>query len=112
VGFNCEIFSAGVVRVGKKVMLAAYVYLVGGEHLHARADLPVFEQGRRSRGISVGDGAWVGAHAVVDDGVRIGVNAIIGAGAVVRLDVPDYHIAAGVPARLIRDRRQETVTQA
>jgi len=106
-GFNCEIFSAGDVKVGKHVMLAAYVYLVGGEHLHDRADLPVSQQGRRSRGIVVSDGAWLGTHAVVDDGVRIGVNAIIGAGGVVLEDVPDYHVAAGVPARSLRDRRSE-----
>jgi acetyltransferase-like isoleucine patch superfamily enzyme len=104
-GFNCEIFSAGEVRVGREVMLAAYVYLVGGEHLHDRPDLPVAQQGRTSRGIRVEDGVWIGTHAVVDDGVRIGVNAIIGAGAVVLEDVPDYHIAAGVPARPLRDRR-------
>lgn len=109
-GFNCEIFSAGSVRVGKEVMLAAYVYLVGGEHIHDRADVSVLQQGRRSRGIAVEDGSWIGTHAVVDDGVRIGINAIIGAGAVVLSDVPDYFIAAGVPARPVRDRRAPEVS--
>jgi len=111
-GFNCEIFSAGEVQVGRDVMLAAYVYLVGGEHLRERADLPVSHQGRTSRGITVADGVWIGTHAVVDDGVRIGVNAIIGAGAVVLQDIPDYHIAAGVPARAVRDRREPQPTRA
>lgn len=105
VGFNCEIGAAGDVRVGKNVLLAAYVYIVGGDHLHDRVDVAVAEQGRTARGVTVEEGAWVGAHAVVADGVRIGKHAIIGAGGVVLEDVPDYHIAGGVPTKLLRDRR-------
>ncbi len=104
-GFNCEIFSAGEVRVGKDVLLAAYVYLVGGDHIYDRTDIPVAHQGRTVEGITVGDGVWLGAHVVVADGVSLGKHAIIGAGAVVVRDVPDYHIAAGVPARPLKDRR-------
>jgi UDP-2-acetamido-3-amino-2,3-dideoxy-glucuronate N-acetyltransferase len=44
---------------------------------------------------------------VILPGVRVGANAIIGAGAVVNHDVPDYAIAAGVPARVMRDRRDK-----
>ncbi|MFQ5791590.1 MAG: acyltransferase [Acidobacteriota bacterium] len=105
-GFNCEIFAAGDVSVGKHVMLAAYVYLVGGDHLHDRTDVPVAHQGRMGLPIAVEEGAWLGAHAVVAGGVRVGKHAIIGAGGVVLQDVPDYHIAAGVPTRLVRDRRR------
>jgi len=107
IGFNCEIFAAGPVRVGKDVMLAAYVYLVGGDHMHDRLDVPVSQQGRIGLPIAVGDGCWLGAHAVVSGGVDIGEHAIVGAGAVVLTSVPAYHIAAGVPAKTIRDRRDE-----
>jgi len=104
-GFNCEIFAAGDVRVGKDVMLAAYVYLVGGDHMHDRIDIPVSQQGRIGLPITVGDGCWIGAHAVVAGGVDIGAHAIIGAGAVVLETIPAYTIAAGVPAKPVRDRR-------
>jgi acetyltransferase-like isoleucine patch superfamily enzyme len=107
-GFNCEIFSADRIRVGKDVMLAAYVYLVGGDHMHDRTDIPVAQQGRIGLPIGVGDGAWLGAHAVVAGGVEIGEHAIIGAGAVVLVDVPSYYIAAGVPAKLVKDRRADS----
>jgi acetyltransferase-like isoleucine patch superfamily enzyme len=106
VGFNCEIFAASEVRVGKDVMLAAYVYLVGGDHMHDRLDVPVSQQGRIGLPIEIGEGSWVGAHAVVAGGVSVGAQAIIGAGAVVLENVPAYHVAAGVPARTVRDRRK------
>jgi acetyltransferase-like isoleucine patch superfamily enzyme len=105
VGFNVEVFSAATVKVGKKVLIAAYTYLVGGDHLYDRVDVPVLDQGRTARGIDVGDNVWLGAHVVVADGVRIGRDAVVGAGAVVTSDVPEFHVAAGVPARVIRDRR-------
>jgi acetyltransferase-like isoleucine patch superfamily enzyme len=104
IGFNVEIFAASRVRVGKRVLIAAYCYLVGGDHLYDRIDVPVLEQGRTARGIEVDDNAWLGAHAVVTDGSRVGKDAIIGSGAIVIGEIPDFHIAAGVPARIIRNR--------
>jgi acetyltransferase-like isoleucine patch superfamily enzyme len=108
VGFNVEVFSAANVRIGRKVLIAAYTYLVGGDHLYDRVDIPVLEQGRTARGIDVDDNVWLGAHVVVADGVRIGRDAVVGAGAVVTADIPEFHVAAGVPARIIRDRRAST----
>jgi acetyltransferase-like isoleucine patch superfamily enzyme len=107
IGFNCEIFSADEIRVGKDVMLAAYVYLVGGDHMHDRLDIPISQQGRIGLPITIGDGCWLGAHAVVAGGVDIGAHAIIGAGAVVLETIPAYHIAAGVPAKPVRDRTKK-----
>lgn len=104
IGFNSEIFAASRVRVGKSVLIAAYCYLVGGDHLYDRIDIPVLDQGRTARGIEVDDNAWLGTHAVVTDGSRVGKDAIIGAGAIVIGEVPDFAIAAGVPARIIRNR--------
>jgi acetyltransferase-like isoleucine patch superfamily enzyme len=108
-GFNCEIFSASHVRVGKSVLMAAYTYLVGGDHLYDRIDVPVLEQGRIARGIDVDDNAWLGTHVVVTDGSRIGRDAIIGAGAVVVGEIPPFAIATGIPAKVVRDRRGERV---
>ena len=112
IGFNSEIFSASRVRLGKNVLVAAYTYLVGGDHLYDRVDIPVLHQGRTAKGIDVDDNAWLGAHVVISDGSHIGRDAIIGAGAVVIGDIPSYHIAAGVPARVIRDRRAPADTRA
>ncbi len=80
--------------------MAAYTYLVGGDHLFDRVDIPVLEQGRTARGIDVDDHVWLGTHVVVTDGSRIGRDAIIGAGAVVVGEIPPFAIATGIPARV------------
>lgn len=59
----------------------------------------------------IGNDVWLGAQVFVKRGVRIGDGAIVGAGAVVTRDVPDYGIVAGVPARLIRSRFDEKTAQ-
>ena len=104
VGFNCEIFSASRVQIGRNVLIAAYCYLIGGDHDFSDASRPVLDQPRKSAGITIGDGAWLGAGAKVLDGVVVGANAVIGAGAVVRESVPARATAVGVPARVVGQR--------
>lgn len=105
IGFNCEIFSGGKVVLGSKIFLAAYCYLVGGTHKFDRTDMPIMDQEREARGITVGDNTWLGAGTVIDDGVDIGHDAIVGAGAVVNRNVEDFAIVGGVPAKFLKDRR-------
>lgn len=104
IGFNCELFSASRVRVGKGTLLAAYCYLIGGDHDFSDPSVSVLDQTRTSAGVDVGEGAWLGAGAKVLDGVRIGDRAVVGAGAVVRQPVGDGAIAVGVPAKVIAQR--------
>ena len=107
IGFNCELFSASRVTIGKDTLIAAYCYIIGGDHEFTDRSRPVLEQGRRSKGISVGAGAWLGAGAKILDGVTIGDRAIVGAGSVVRQPVPDGAVAVGVPARVVGDPQPE-----
>lgn len=104
VGFNCEIFSASRVTIGRDTLLAAYCYVIGGDHDFSDPSAAVLAQGRRSSGVTIGRGAWLGAGAKILDGVSIGDRAIVGAGAVVRDAVPDGAIAVGIPARVIGQR--------
>ena len=92
---------------GPAALVAAYTYLVGGDHAHDRTDVPVLQQARIAQGSEVDDKVWLGAHVVIADGATVGRDAIIGAGAVVRGAIPPYAVAAGVPARVIRDRRTD-----
>jgi acetyltransferase-like isoleucine patch superfamily enzyme len=104
IGFNCEIFSASSVRVGRDTLVAAYCYLIGGDHDFSDSTQPVVSQRRRSAGIRVGAGAWLGAGAKILDGVAIGDRAIVGAAALVREAVPAGAIVVGVPAKVVGQR--------
>ena len=107
IGFNCEIFSAARVELGARTLVAAYCYIIGGDHDWKDATRPVLDQGRRAAGVTVGAGAWLGAGAKVLDGTTIGAGAMVGAGAVVTADVPPLAIAVGVPAKVVGSRVQQ-----
>jgi acetyltransferase-like isoleucine patch superfamily enzyme len=104
IGFNCELFSASRVTIGRSVLMAAYTYVIGGDHDFSDPSRPVLAQARTSAGVTIGDGAWLGAGAKILDGVRVGDHAVVGAGSVVREDVPAYAIAVGIPARVVSTR--------
>ena len=104
IGDFCSLYGEGGLTIGTQVMIAAGCRLIPNEHTFLIPERPIIEQPYEGRGISIGDGAWLGANVCVLDGVRIGKGAIIGAGAVVTHDIPDYAIAAGVPARVMKMR--------
>ncbi|MBN1352394.1 acyltransferase [candidate division KSB1 bacterium] len=103
-GFNCEIFSASNVSLGKNNLIAAYCYIIGGTHHMDRLDVSPLEQERSSAGIVMEDNLWLGAGVKVMDGVRIGRDSVIGTSAVVSKDIPAYSIAVGIPAKVLRSR--------
>jgi len=107
-GFNCEIVSANEVRVGKNVLFAAYTYLICGDHDFDRVDIPISEQGRSAKGINVEDNVWFGAGVKVLDGTTIKRDSIIGTGSVVTKDIPEYSIAVGAPAKVIKNRLENS----
>lgn len=107
IGFNCEIFSGSRVVVGRDTLLAAYCYLIGGDHEFADVSTPVSSQPRTSAGVTVGEGCWIGAGVKVLDGVAVGAHAVVGAGAVLKADVPAYGVAVARPARVVGSRIEQ-----
>lgn len=109
VGFNMNtaVLAAdgGHISIGRDTIVAQNVVIRAADHNHSDPHVPIRFQGHVGGMISIGQGSWIGANVVITRNVRIGEYCIIGAGSVVTKDVPDYSIAAGVPARLIRDRR-------
>ena len=78
-------------------------------HMYSALDVPAHRlrpNAAKGKAI-VGNDVWIGRNAIVMGGVRIGDGAVVGAGAVVTKDVPPYAIVAGVPARIIRYRFDE-----
>jgi acetyltransferase-like isoleucine patch superfamily enzyme len=104
IGFNCEVFSASRVTIGASSLIAAYSYIIGGDHDFSDPSVPVMGQPRKSAGVTIGAGVWLGAGAKILDGVTIGDHAIVGAGAVVRRSIPARAVAVGVPARVVSSR--------
>lgn len=95
----------GGLCIGEDVLIGAHAKLLSAGHAIDGGG-PVIARNAITRArIVVEDGAWIGAGAIVLEGVRIGRGAVVAAGAVVRQDVPEGMVAAGIPARLIRARR-------
>ncbi|MEK4517186.1 acyltransferase [Paenibacillus sp. FSL H8-0122] len=107
-GSDCSMNSysilSGDITMGNGVRIASHASLYGFNHGYAVTDVPVFRQPLTVKGIVIGDDVWIGANAVILDGVRIGSHSIVAAGAIVTRDVPAYSIVGGNPARLIRSR--------
>lgn len=100
---SCVLSAAHSVTIGRRVLMARNVYVADHGHAFADAPTPVLDQGIRDvRPVEIGDGAWLGQNVFVGPGVRIGRGAVVGAGSVVLDDVPDYSVAVGAPARVVR----------
>jgi acetyltransferase-like isoleucine patch superfamily enzyme len=95
----------GPLEVGANCGIAAHVVFAGIGHGYHDTELPFVSQQAIKKKIIVEDNVWIGANAVIIQGVRIGTGSIIGAGAVVTHDVAPYSVMGGVPARLIRKRK-------
>lgn len=86
------------------VMIGAGVHFYVNNHKFDRTDLPLIEQGYYpSEGVLIKEGAWIGANSIILPGVTIGKNCVIGAGSIVTKSIPDFCIAVGNPARVIKN---------
>lgn len=70
--------------------------------MNPESELPYMRQPLESKPVSIGDGCWIGEKVCILPGVTIGKKCIIGAGSVVIKSIPDYSIAAGNPAKVIK----------
>lgn len=106
-GMMSIIFSRDcTVRVGNDVLMSAYCYLMGGgSHSMDRTDIPITYQGAECRGIDIGDNVWFGSGVRVLDGCSIGRDSVIGTNSFVNSDIPEFAIAAGVPAQIVKMRK-------
>jgi acetyltransferase-like isoleucine patch superfamily enzyme len=101
----------GNIHIGANCMIAPHCAFTPYQHGYVDTHRPMREQPLTSRGdIVIEDDVWLGVNVCVMDGVTIGQGAIVGAGAVVTNDIPRYAIAGGIPARVIRFRDTEAET--
>jgi acetyltransferase-like isoleucine patch superfamily enzyme len=104
IGQQCFIHGAGGVEIGARVGIGPGVRIISSRHREQGRETPILFSEIEFAPVVIGDDCDLGVSAVVLPGVRIGRGAQIGAGAVVSEDVPDYAVAAGVPARVLRMR--------
>lgn len=103
IGRFCHINAWHDVTIGRNVLIADRVFISDADHNYEDIRTPVLLQGDRFKGrVVLGDGCWLGIGVVVMPGVTIGRNAVIAANAVVKSDVPDYAVAGGIPARVLK----------
>jgi putative colanic acid biosynthesis acetyltransferase WcaF len=99
IGDNAELYSLGEIEIGANAVVSQRSYLCAADHDHTRVDFPI-----RSRKITIGPQAWLGADVFVAPGVTIGEGAVIGARSTVFKDMPAGMVCFGYPCVPIKRR--------
>jgi acetyltransferase-like isoleucine patch superfamily enzyme len=106
IGLGCVLI--GPVTVGNDVMFAQNIVVSGLNHGYQEIKMPPSLQPVETKPITIKDEVWIGANAVLTAGITVGKHAVIAAGSIVTKDVPDYSIAAGNPARILKKYNPES----
>ena len=109
IGERCRISISNSLEIGEKVLLSPNVYITDCDHEYRDIKIPVMDQGIVQKGqrVSIGDGSYIGINTVIVGNVKIGKHCIIGANSVVTKNIPDYCLAIGSPARIIKKYDEE-----
>lgn len=106
IGSYSNIRCDGQINIGKNVLIAQYCSFISGQYLYEDKNWEsISTQGFKNEFINIHDNVWIGTHVVILPGVNIGQGAIIGAGSIVTKDVPEFSIACGNPAKVIKIRK-------
>ncbi len=108
--YTC-IRGQGGVHVGDGVYTGTHVQIAAVNHVYDDPDKYIKDQGITAQGITIENDVWLASNVVVVDGVTIGKGSVVGAGAVVNKSLPPYSVAVGVPARVVKDRREAAATR-
>lgn len=104
-GIGKNALIEGPVKIGCNVMMGPNVTIWTRNHAFDRLDVPMCEQGfLGDQPVEIGDDVWIGSHVIILPGVKLGKGCIIGAGAVVPKSIPEYGVAVGNPAKIVKYR--------
>lgn len=100
IGPGVTFYNLGGLSIGNRVVISQNAYLCGGTHDYRKPSYPL----QRKR-LTIADDVWIGAFAFLCPGVNVGQGAVIGACAVVSKDVAPWTVVVGNPARVVATRR-------
>lgn len=100
------------IEFGEKTIVADWVYVCDFDHVTDDVHVPIKDQGIVKSPVRIGPDVWIGAKASVLRGSVVGQGSVLAAHCVVRGEVPEYSIVGGVPARVLKDRREVYEAQA
>ena len=106
IGEYAFVYNLGKITIGKKSTVSHRAHLCAGTHDYSKSTLPL-----RKLPIQIGDQAWICADSFVGPGITIGEGAVVGACAVVVRDIASWTVVAGNPAKFIRKRNLEEQTR-
>lgn len=99
--FN-HIYATSRIIIEKDVLTADKVYISDNQHTYDSIKIPIHKQEvKQLKHVSIGEGTWIGENVCII-GVSIGKNCVIGANSIVKKDIPDYCVAVGNPAKIIK----------
>jgi len=107
-GPQCMIYGHGGLEIGRNTLIAGKTSIIPANHNFSKSDVPLRSQGESTIGIKIGDNVWIGTGSIILDGVHIGSHSVIGAGSVVTCSIPPFSVAVGSPAKVIRNRQEES----
>lgn len=102
IGRGSGIVGHLAIDIGDDVWTGHYVYITDQNHGYEDPRLPISKQSQPERPVIIGDGSWLGHGTVVLPGAHIGRHVVIGANSVVTGDIPDYSVAVGAPAKVVK----------
>lgn len=102
IGIGTVLVAAENMAIGDDCLIGAYATVRDQDHVIETRDVPYREQGRVCAPVSIGRNVWIGTKATILRGVTIGDNSVIGANSVVTRDIQANCVAAGIPAKVIR----------
>ncbi|GGI28261.1 acyltransferase [Pedobacter mendelii] len=102
IGNFAHIYCVGKITIGENVLIADKVYISDNLHRYEDVNIAILDQSvKQLKNVLIGDGSWIGENVCII-GANVGKNCVIGANSVVTKDIPDFCVAVGSPAKVIK----------
>ncbi|WP_102353855.1 acyltransferase [Vibrio cyclitrophicus] len=102
IGDHATFLGNGQIKIGDRVMFADNTKIVAFQHQYENAHEPISKQPTTPAKVYIGDDSWIGINVTIVGDVEIGCHCVIAAGSVVTKSIPDFSVAAGIPAKVIK----------